>query len=83
MYLIIKKDDWGSAGLSFSVAGHDKDRANAIGKKLALDTLNDNKKKTSYALWSAAHGDLDTSTERAFGTPNDNYDEQEGGQAHE
>ena len=83
MYLIIKKDDWGSAGLSFSVAGHDKDRANAIRKLLALETLNENKKKTSYALWSAAHGDLDTSTERAFGTPNDNYDEQEGGQAHE
>ena len=83
MYLIIKKDDFGSAGLSFSVAGHDKDRANAIRKLLALDVLNDNKKQTSFALWSAAHGDLDTSTERAFGTPNDNYDEQEGGQAYE
>ena len=75
MYLIIKKDDWGSAGLSFSVAGHDKDRANAIRKLLALDVLNDNKKQTSFALWSAAHGDLDTSTERAFGTPNDSYEE--------
>ncbi len=83
MYLIIKKDDWGSAGLSFSVAGHDKDRSNAIRKLLALETLNENKKQVSYALWSAAHGDLDTSTERAFGTPNDKYDEQEGGQAHE
>jgi hypothetical protein len=83
MYLIIKKDDFGSAGLSFSVAGHDKDRSNAIRKLLALDTLNDNKKQTSYALWSSSHGDLDTSTERAFGTPNDKYDEQEGGQAHE
>ena len=83
MYLIIKKDDFGSAGINYSVAGHDKDRSNAIRKLLALDTLNDNKKQTSYALWSAAHGDLDTSTERAFGTPNDNYDEQEGGQAHE
>ena len=82
MYLIIKKDDWGNAGLSFSVAGHDKDRANAIRKLLALETLNENKKKTSYALWSAAHGDLDTSTERAFGTPNDKY-EQEAGQVHE
>ena len=78
MYLIIKKDDWGSAGLSFSVAGHDKDRANAIGKKLALDTLNDNKKKTSYALWSAAHGDLNTDTE-----PKKNGAEQEAGQVHE
>jgi hypothetical protein len=37
----------------------------------------------SYALWSSAHGDLDTSTERAFGSPMDKYDEQEGGQAHE
>jgi len=75
MYLIIKKDDWGSAGLSFSVAGHDEDRSNAIRKLLALDTLNDNKKKTSYSIWSAAHGNLDTSTERAFGTPNDSYEE--------
>jgi hypothetical protein len=64
MYLIIKKDDWGSSGLSFSVAGHDEDRSNAIRKLLALDTLNDNKKKTSYALWSAAHGDLNTDTEQ-------------------
>ena len=63
MYLIIKKDDWGNAGLSFSVAGHDKDRSNAIRKLLALDVLNENKKKTSYALWSAAHGDLNTDTE--------------------
>jgi len=82
MYLIIKKDDFGSAGVNYSVAGHDKDRSNAIRKLLALDTLNDNKKQTSYALWSAAHGDLDTSTERAFGTPNDKY-EQEAGQVHE
>lgn len=82
MYLIIKKDDWGSAGLSFSVAGHDKDRANAIGKKLALDTLNDNKKKTSYALWSSAHGNLDiTENDKTHATYNDV--EQEGGQAHE
>ncbi len=83
MYLIIKKSDFGSAGLSFSVAGHDENRSNAIAKKLALDTLNDDKKTYSFQLWSAAHGDLDTSTERAFGTPNDTYDEQEGGQAHE
>ena len=78
MYLIIKKDDFGSAGLSFSVAGHDKDRANAIRKLLALDVLNDNKKQTSYALWSAAHGDLNTDTERTFGTPNDSYEEEAG-----
>ena len=78
MYLIIKKDDWGSAGLSFSVAGHDKDRSNAIRKLLALDTLNDNKKKVSYALWSAEHGDLNTDTE-----PKKNGAEQEGGQVYE
>ena len=83
MYLIIKKSDFGSAGVSYAVAGHDDDRSNAIRKLLALDTLNDNKKKVSYSLWSSAHGDLDTSTERAFGTPNHNYDQQEGGQAHE
>jgi hypothetical protein len=82
MYLIIKTDDFGSAGQNYSVAGHDKDRANAIRKLLALDTLNENKKQVSYALWSSAHGDLDTSTERAFGTPNDKY-EQEAGQVHE
>ena len=81
MYLIIKKDDFGSAGVNYSVAGHDEDRANAIRKLLALDVLNDNKKQTSFALWSAAHGDLDTSTERAFGTPNDSYEEEAG--AHE
>ena len=78
MYLIIKKDDFGSAGVNYSVAGHDKNRSNAIRKLLALDTLNDNKKQTSFALWSAAHGDLDTSTERAFGTPNDSYEEEAG-----
>ena len=75
MYLIIKIDDFGSAAKNYSVAGHDKDRSNAIRKLLALDVLNDNKKQPSYALWSAAHGDLDTSTERAFGTPNDSYEE--------
>ena len=78
MYLIIKKDDFESAGVNYSVAGHDKDRSNAIRKLLALDVLNDNKKQTSFALWSAAHGDLDTSTERAFGTPNDSYEEEAG-----
>jgi len=83
MYLIIKTDDFGSAGKNYSVAGHDDDRANAIRKILALDTLNDDKKKISFSLWSSAHGDLDTSTERAFGSPMDKYDEQEGGQAHE
>ena len=75
MYLIIKKSDFGSAGFNYAVAGHDNDRSNAIRKLLALDTLNDNKKRISYALWSAAHGDLDTSTEPAFGTPNDSYEE--------
>ena len=78
MYLIIKKDDFGSAGVNYSVAGHDKYRSNAVRKLLALDTLNDNKKQTSYALWSAAHGDLDTNTELQ-----NNKVEQEGGQAHE
>ena len=77
MYLIIKKDDWGNAGLSFSVAGHDKDRANAIRKLLALETLNENKKKTSYALWSDANGDLTNTETKPNGA------EQEGGQAHE
>ena len=82
MYLIIKTNDFGSAGKNYSVAGHDKDRANAIRKLLALDTLNDDKKQVSYALWSDAHGNLDIETERAFGTPNDKY-EQEAGQVHE
>ena len=63
MYLIIKKDDFGSAGINYSVAGQDEDRSNAIRKLLALDTLNDNKKRVSYALWSSAHGDLNTDTE--------------------
>lgn len=62
MYLIIKKSDFGSAGVSYAVAGNDKDRANAIRKLLALDTLNDDKKKTTYHLWSDANGDL-TNTE--------------------
>ena len=78
MYLIIKTDDFGSAGNNYSVAGHDKDRANAIRKKIALDTLNDDKKKTSYALWSAAHGNLDIDAE-----PKQNGAEQEGGQVYE
>ena len=78
MYLIIKKDDFGSAGVNYSVAGHDKDRSNAIRKLLALDTLNDNKKKVSYSLWSSAHGDLNADTE-----PKKNDAEQEGGQVYE
>ena len=78
MYLIIKKSDFGSAGLSFSVAGHDKDRSNAIRKLLALDSLNDYKKTHSFQLWSAAHGDLNTDTE-----PKKNGAEQEAGQVHE
>ena len=63
MYLIIKKSDFGSAGISYAVAGHDEDRSNAIRKLLALDTLNDDKKCHSYQVWSSDHGDLDTSTE--------------------
>ena len=78
MYLIIKSDDFGSAGKNYSVAGHDKDRANAIRKKIALDTLNDNKKQVSYALWSAAHGNLDIDAE-----PKQNGAEQEAGQVYE
>ena len=50
MYLIIKKDDFGSAGLITAVAGHDKDRSNAIRKLLALDTLNDDKKKVVFFM---------------------------------
>jgi len=76
MYLIIKTDDFGNAGKNYSVAGHDKDRTNAIRKLLALETLNDDKKKISFSLWSAAHGDLDTSTERALGKPSDSYEEE-------
>ena len=82
MYLIIKKDDFGSAGVNYSVAGHDKDRANAIGKMLALETLNDNKKQVSYALWSAAHGNLDIKENDKTHATYNNV-EQEGGQAHE
>ena len=78
MYLIIKTNDFGAAGKNYSVAGHDKDRANAIRKKIALDTLNDNKKQVSYALWSAAHGNLDIDAE-----PKQNGAEQEAGQVYE
>ena len=78
MYLIIKTDDFGSAGKNYSVAGHDEDRANAIRKKIALDTLNDDKKKTSYALWSSDHGNLDIDAE-----PKQNGVEQEAGQVYE
>ena len=35
-----------------------KDRANAIGKLLALETLNDDKKTYSFQLWSSANGYL-------------------------
>ena len=62
MYLIIKKVNWGSAGLSFSVASHSASRDEAIRKLLALDALNDDKKKTTYHLWSDTNGDL-TNTE--------------------
>jgi len=82
MYLIIKKDDFGNAGSNYSVASHDEDRANAIGKLLALETLNDNKKQTSYALWSSDHGNLDIKeNDKTHATYNNA--EQEGGQAHE
>ena len=59
MYLIIKKSDFGSAGLSYAVAGHDEDRGDAISKKMALETLNDDKKCHSFQLWSSSHGFLD------------------------
>ena len=78
MYLIIKKSDFGSAGFNYAVAGHDDDRSNAIRKILALDTLNDNKKQVSYALWSSDHGNLDIDAE-----PKQNGVEQEAGQVHE
>ena len=78
MYLIIKKSDFGSAGFNYAVAGHDDDRSNAIRKILALDTLNDDKKKTSYALWSSDHGNLDIDAE-----PKQNGAEQEAGQVYE
>ena len=64
MYLIIKKDDFGSAGVNYSVAGHDKDRSNAIRKLLALDTLNDDKKTHSFQLWSSENGYLNLDTEQ-------------------
>ena len=67
MYLIIKKDDFGSAGVNYSVASHDKDRASAIGKLLALETLNENKKQVSYAIWSSDHGNLDTEQTKTNG----------------
>jgi len=59
MYLIIKKSDFGSAGLSYAVGGHAEDRGDAIDKKLALETLNDDKKCHTYQLWSSDHGFLD------------------------
>ena len=59
MYLIIKKSDFGSAGLSYAVGGHAEDRGDAIDKKLALETLNDDKKCHTYQLWSSGHGFLD------------------------
>ena len=82
MYLIIKTDDFGSAGKNYSVAGHDKDRSNAIRKLLALDTLNENKKQVSYALWSSDHGNLDIDENDKANATFNNV-EQEGGQAHE
>ncbi len=82
MYLIIKKSDFGSAGVSYAVAGNDKDRSNAIGKLLALETLNDEKKSCSFQLWSSANGYLGLEeTDRKNATYNNS--QQEGGQAHE
>ena len=78
MYLIIKTNDFGTAGKNYSVAGQDVDRSNAIAKKLALDTLNENKKQVSYALWSSDHGNLDIDAEQK-----QNGAEQEGGQVYE
>ena len=63
MYLIIKKSDFGTAGISYAVAGNDEDRSNAIRKLLALDTLNDDKKTHSYQLWSSENGYLNLDTE--------------------
>ena len=63
MYLIIKKSDFGSAGVSYAVAGNDKNRSKAIGKLLALDTLNDEKKTYSFQLWSSENGYLNLDTE--------------------
>ena len=63
MYLIIKKSDFGSAGVSYAVAGNDKNRSKAIGKLLALDTLNDEKKIYSFQLWSSEKGYLNLDTE--------------------
>ena len=82
MYLIIKKSDFGSAGVSYAVAGHDDDRSNAIRKLLALDTLNDDKKTHSFHLWSSDHGNLDIDeNDKTHATYNNA--EQEGGQTHE
>ena len=78
MYLIIKKSDFGSAGFSYAVAGHDDDRSNAIRKLLALDNLNDDKKTYSFHLWSSDHGNLDIDAE-----PKQNGAEQEAGQVYE
>ena len=58
MYLIIKKSDFGSAGLSYAVGGHAEDRGDAIDKKLALETLNDDKKCHTYQLWSSDPSDV-------------------------
>jgi len=79
MYLIIKKSDFGSAGFTYAVAGHDDDRSNAIRKILALDTLNDDKKTHSFQLWSDAQGYLNLDTEPT----KTNGAEQEAGQVHE
>ena len=81
MYLIIKKSDLGSAGMTYAVAGHDNDRSNAIGKKLALDTLNDDKKCHSFHLWSSDHGNLDIDENDKANATYNNADQEAG--AHE
>jgi len=76
MYLIIKKSDFGKAGISYAVAGHDEDRGKAISKKMALDTLNDDKGCHSFQLWTSSHGFLDIDN---TGTTKTNGKDQEAG----
>jgi|ETNvirenome_2_30_1030614.scaffolds.fasta_scaffold07292_1 hypothetical protein len=72
MYIIIKKSDFGTAGISYAVAEHDEERDNAISKKMALDTLNNDKETYSFQLWSSEYGYLDLEeTDRKKATDND------------
>jgi len=50
MYIIIKKSDFGTAGISYAVAEHDEERDNAISKKMALDTLNNDKETYKFSI---------------------------------